>query len=216
MKSRIPNRNSISRKVKVQKKYNEYILVVTEGEKTEPIYFNALRKAERIITAKLEVCCSEYGSNPLSVVDYAIDLKRENLRANKRDGEPKYDVIYCVIDRDDHERYHEAISKAKGNGIEVIRSIPCFEFWYLLHFGYTSRSYDKRNILYSRLKSLIGSYEKSDSVYLLLRDKIDKAILNAQRLRVEHSKVLDLEKEHPNPYTEVDLLVTRLLTLSDQ
>ncbi|HEX7636379.1 MAG TPA: RloB family protein [Noviherbaspirillum sp.] len=50
--------------------------------------------------------------------------------------------MFCVIDRDTHESFDEAIELAKTvSKITVISSYPCFEFWYLLHFGYNRKPY---------------------------------------------------------------------------
>jgi hypothetical protein len=53
------------------------ILIVCEGEKTEPSYFKALRVALRLQTAEVEVCGKECRSDPLKVVEYAIQRRTE-------------------------------------------------------------------------------------------------------------------------------------------
>ena len=51
----------------------------------------------------------------------------------------KYDKIYCVFDRDDRPYFNEALQLAIDNNIETIKSYPCFELWYILHYGYFSK-----------------------------------------------------------------------------
>jgi hypothetical protein len=48
-----------------------FILVVCEGEKTEPNYIAHYKKGLGLCNVKLEICGKECGSDPLSVVEYA-------------------------------------------------------------------------------------------------------------------------------------------------
>lgn len=114
------------------------VLIVCEGAKTEPNYFEEIRDVYRLSTANIDICGEECGSDPLSVVNYAIKKFRKN---------PDYDRVYCVIDRDKHTTFDAAMDKlrqtklGKGVTFTAITSDPCFEFWLLLHFGYTSRQF---------------------------------------------------------------------------
>ena len=42
--------------------------------------------------------------------------------------------MWCVFDRDEHERFDEALSMARDNGFKLAVSNPCVELWLLLHF----------------------------------------------------------------------------------
>ena len=55
-----------------------------------------------------------------------------------------YDRVFCVFDRDGHVNYQQALDQVaksplgrKGR-LVAITSVPCFEFWVLLHFEYTA------------------------------------------------------------------------------
>ena len=50
------------------------VLIVCEGEKTEPNYLNAIRESLRLGTASIKVLNSLLGTDPLKVVDYAEQL----------------------------------------------------------------------------------------------------------------------------------------------
>jgi hypothetical protein len=47
------------------------ILIVTEGEKTEPHYFEDIKNSYKLHTANVEVVQSAYGTTPQQVVDFA-------------------------------------------------------------------------------------------------------------------------------------------------
>ena len=76
----------------------ERVLIVCEGEKTEPHYFNSLINSLGLTTAEVEVC-GECGSSPNSVVKFGIDkLKLDS----------DFDQIYFVFDKDSHTSYGSA------------------------------------------------------------------------------------------------------------
>ena len=53
---------------------HDRILIVSEGSKTEPLYFSEIRTAYRLHTANGEVRPSELGTAPIQVVQYAHAL----------------------------------------------------------------------------------------------------------------------------------------------
>lgn len=121
--------NDLRRRAERRAPYDS-VLIVCEGEKTEPGYFEEMRKFLGLSNANIKVCGEECGSSPSSVVDFALTTYRKEKNFF-------YDRVYCVFDRDQHARYNAALDKIKrvrlGNGstIEAITSIPCFEYWLL-------------------------------------------------------------------------------------
>ena len=88
------------------------ILVVSEGSKTEPEYFEEIRKSLRLPTANVHVMPSEYGTPPDQVVQFAKDLflkGNEHLKIKPK----AFEKVYAVFDRDDHDRYHNALSQSQ-------------------------------------------------------------------------------------------------------
>jgi hypothetical protein len=104
----------------------DVILIVCEGEKTEPNYFSELKKAFRLSNANVRICGR--GSDPLSVVNFAIEAFRR---------EPEFDRVYCVFDRDRHTRYNEAPDMVRpGPGwAKEVKFSPFLRFP-VLNFGY--------------------------------------------------------------------------------
>ncbi len=113
--------------------YNR-VLIVCEGAKTEPYYFVEIRNRYRLNVA--DVVVVNEGSAPITVVNAALDLQKRELNLGE-----KFDIVFCVFDRDEHATYDEACAVAKANKLKLARSWPCFEFWLLLHFGYTRKPY---------------------------------------------------------------------------
>jgi len=123
----------------VQRDAYAKILIVCEGEKTEPNYFNGARDHYGLNTANVEVC-GDCGSDPMSIVRYAKQRYRQ-----EKDAGDAFDKVYCVFDKDAHANYEQAratiTSATPKDTYHAITSVPSFEYWLLLHFNYTTRPY---------------------------------------------------------------------------
>jgi len=201
------------RRRRAMKEPYDVILIVCEGEKTEPNYFTELKKAFRLSNANVRICGR--GSDPLSVVNFAIETFQR---------EPEFDRVYCVFDHDRHTTYHIALDKVKrtrlgkGSKIFAIPSVPCFEFWLLLHFIYTTRPFDvpPGDSICSRvieeLKKYLPAYQKGDQdIFNNIQDRLDNAITNASRVQQFHQT-----SGTDNPSTLVHSLVEYLRDLKKQ
>lgn len=198
---------------KARRSSYEKVLIVCEGEKTEPNYFNELIQFYELNTANVEID-GTCGSSPISVLERALDLKR--LEETK--GDP-FDKIYCVFDKDSHSTYDEAlrqISEYPQKGlIHATISVPCFEYWLLLHFRYTTKPYAAcgsssiANEVLKELKCVMPEYKKgSHNIYIFLADQVEFAKENAARA-VEQAKANHTD----NPITYVHKLVEYLQRL---
>jgi hypothetical protein len=124
------------------------ILIVSEGSKTEPLYFKEIRNAYRLHTANVEVQPSKLGTAPKQVVQYARDLF-ELGDANKGIRPRAFEQVYAVFDRDDHLSYFDALNmaqaldgKLKNDNKQTVKfsaiaSIPSFELWLSRRFTVT-------------------------------------------------------------------------------
>ena len=124
-----------------KRKIKDRILILCEGEKTEPNYFNGLKRdkfrSNRLSALRIEIY--DYGSNTAKeLVKQAKSLKDDA----KREKNP-YDKIWVVFDRDGYTKHPQALDQASANGIRVAFSSISFEFWFLLHFTYTTRQFEK-------------------------------------------------------------------------
>ena len=101
------------------------ILIVCEGTKTEPNYFEAFKSFNQG-TIVYDIDVKGLGQNTISVVDNAIALKAKG----------NYDRVWAVFDKDSFpdEKFNGAIIKAESNGICCAWSNEAFELWYLYHF----------------------------------------------------------------------------------
>ena len=182
------------------------VLVVCEGKKTEPQYFQDFREQYQLRTLTVE----GVGGDPLAVVKNAISLYAQE----KNLGE-QYDAVWCVFDRDCHPHFERASEMAKAKGFMLARSWPCFEYWLLLHFVYSRKPYAERSDrspcaaciedLHKHLeyeKSGKGVFDRTHDRLCVARQRAKQALEDA------------LTDNESNPSTEVHQLVNGLLALA--
>ena len=63
----------------------------------------------------------------------AIKLARAERTAAKADGRDGYASVWAITDCDDFKCLGKAQQEAKGNGVDLIVSNPCFEAWLIDH-----------------------------------------------------------------------------------
>ncbi len=187
------------------------ILIVCEGEKTEPYYFDALRETYRLSTVEVEVVGGDIsGSAPISVVNHALEMmKRRKREATRSAHTLPFDLVWCVFDKENppHASFQEAINKAdqaKKDKVFVAVSTPSFEYWYLLHFENTDRPFNNADEVIHSLKKHLPDYDKKDT-YNELADKTKVAIQRADR--VWRSQI----ERFQNPSTSVHKLVRTII-----
>lgn len=111
-----------------------YYLIVTEGEKTEPYYFEGLkRQLPPNLIDLIEIDLEGIGQNTLQIIEKARKLREERA---KKTFLPPYSEVWAVFDRDSFpaQNFNNAINRARDLGIHCGWSNEAFELWYLLHF----------------------------------------------------------------------------------
>lgn len=183
-------------------------LIVAEGEKTEPLYFEAL--AEKVRTAKggtIEI--KGEGRSTVSLVNKAAEIVSRASNV--------YTHVWIVFDEDSEKSvFDEAIQCAKNKGFKVAWSNQAFEFWLYLHFYYSDSALsrdqwcDKLNALFKERGIRSEGYEKNlENIYELVTTygSEQDAIKRASRLQ----KAFENEKpSKSDPCTTVFQLVEEL------
>jgi hypothetical protein len=177
------------------------ILILCEGEKTEPNYFRKFPLNIELV----EIHVEGTGANTLSLVEEAIS--RGQNAAN--DGRP-YNQVWCVFDRDSFPpgNFNRAFKMADENRIRIAYSNQCFELWYLLHYHFNDAAIERQKYA-RRLAKYIGrKYFKNDeNMYDLLKERQHDAIQNAKKLL---SRYHPCNPEKDDPSTTVHILVETL------
>ena len=177
-------------------------LIVCEGSKTEPDYFDAFPAPRYVL--RLDVLPG--GGSPCAIVETA----KERQEQERRKGLP-FDQVWCVFDRDDvdEEQFRKAIRDADRLGFRVAYTNQAFDLWYLLHFDYYNTGID-RSSYKQRLTNRLGyEYRKNaPGMYATLVSRQQTAIRFAERLLKEYEPA---DPANDNPSTTVHLLVKELI-----
>lgn len=173
------------------------LVIVCEGEKTEPLYFEALRREQRLSSIDIKIVKSR--SAPTYIV-------REGIR-QKKELDDERDEVWCVFDaecRAAEAPFQQAVAASRSHGLELAVSNPAFEYWYILHFVCTDRPFGTADECFRELQAYLPGYDKAHLVFDELKERLDDALANADRLRQNAS---DSWQTFPNPSTGVDVLV---------
>lgn len=185
------------------------VLVICEDTKSSKNY---LEDAAIYFRSFAVVEFSHCGrTDPLGIVIAAIKRSKE------------FDQVFCVVDRDSHDQqnFEQAVGRARSaNGVTLLTSYPCFEFWLLIHFGYTrspfmpagQQSAADRVIGELTTKPGMSGYTKGDvkRLFATLLPKLEIATIHAERTLQE--AVADNEN---NPSTPLHKLLNRLRELGE-
>ncbi|MCL2571131.1 MAG: RloB family protein [Defluviitaleaceae bacterium] len=193
------------------------VIIVCEGAKTEPIYFNHFKKRDKPL--RIEVVKDAAGESYRALIKAAIGAKEKYVNGTESNW-----AVWCVSDVDvDHNtpdnqslrssQLKAYAKEATQNGFRVALSNPCFELWFLLHFTYTTGHVRDCDTLIEKLSKYIPKYKKDSGIYNLLADKQCNAISNGKKLENYHQEQgkSDMIDVSVNPYTNVWELVEALI-----
>lgn len=225
-KVKIPNHikkrheRSEAKRLEDVKSKRRFFLIVCEGEKTEPNYFESLKN--NLPKGVLDVCAFKIvgtGHNTVSLVNNAMTL-RNNWQAQTN---RPIDKLWIVFDKDSFsdQSFNSAIQTCIATpNVDCAWTNEAFELWYLLHFHYYNTGISRKqyqDLIEENFKKqgLNGyKYKKnSTEMYSLLETYANKenAIKNAVKLEKLYAAQQNYSTQ--NPCTMVYKLVAELLGL---
>ncbi|MDR1983927.1 MAG: RloB family protein [Prevotellaceae bacterium] len=226
-KAKIPNeikkrfiRESQKRERDIRTK-RTYYLIVCEGEKTEPNYFESLKQdLPKGILTTYQIDIKGTGRNTQSLIDEALRIKAKYEDNYNR----PIDKLWTVFDKDSFSAkdFNDAILRCKNAKPEIgcAWSNEAFELWYLLHFHYYNSPVSRRDyqrLIEENLQPHIGKgyrYKKnSEEMYFLLKQygSLENAIRNAKKLEEIYGDGEDFANQ--NPRTTIWMLIQELRLL---
>lgn len=214
-------RGHIEKRGSRKRRIKPVVLIVTEGSKTEPGYFNHFRTRQKNVNVQVVGNRTSAGETDYNSLIRKAKEYQDKYDLSSADG----DTVWIVADADVNYNNPNPIEKknmellharklAEQKGMEMIISNPCFELWYLLHFRYTTGFLKDFDAVKKLLAEHIPDYEKSDDVFAMLEENLGKATKRAKQLEEYHLKnrnILPLGIA-VNPYTEVYRLIEILVS----
>lgn len=192
-------------------------LIVTEGERTEPMYFRGIQKLMK----------DKVGGIVDVIEQPVIDIHGEGCSTNKlievtdqivKNAKIMYQNVWVVFDKDDFEDFDQAIRDGTGRGYHMAWSNQSFEYWLYLHFNYSDSALHrhqwnaKLDELFKQYNLGDGTYQKNyEDIYHMvdMYDGVNTAIRNAKRRMTEFEKG-DYKPSEYDPGTMLHKLIGEL------
>ena len=193
-----------------------FYLIVCEGTKTEPNYFEGLKQnLPPGVIDLVDLGVEGTGHNTLTVIDDALKAKERSERVGRT-----IDEVWAVFDRDSFpdQNFNNAILKGKDVGVFCAWTNESFELWYLLHFKFFQNGMSRADYkgliereLSQKLKQPYTYRKNSPDMFVLLKEhgNVEQAIAWAKQLEAEFAGRTDYANH--NPCTMVYVLIEKLL-----
>lgn len=190
-------------------------LIVSEGTKTEPFYFDGLaeyinQKYESSINVeKPQIDTHGEGKCTVSLVEAAANIDSS--------AHIIYGHRWVVFDKDDFNDFDEAINLANSYGFKVAWSNQCFEYWIYLHFHYSDSALhrddwvEKLDLLFKKCNIDTDGYKKNNEDIFNIattQGSLKSAITNAMRIEQNYGE--DNVPSQCDPCTKVHHLILEL------
>lgn len=212
------------RRAQRQKRRHEYkkaransYLIITEGVKTEPSYFNGIKQIiEQNLGGNVDIVecplidISGEGCSTMSLI------KEADRIVNK--ANIIYQNVWLVFDKDDFDDFDSAIAAAYNKGYKAAWSNPSFEYWLYLHFNYSDSSLhrsdwnQKLDEIFKTYRLGNGTYQKNyENLFELVNtfDGMETAIKHAKRRMAGYNPESTKASAY-DPGTNVHILVEEL------
>ncbi len=169
-------------------------LIVTEGTKTEPNYFNGVKSyiqskygGQIDVQSLPEITTEGKGMSTGRLVEEALKLvSAANIQ---------YAQVWVVFDKDDNSDFNAAIQQAENYKFGVAWSNASFEYWIYAHFNFSDTALHrddwvaKVNQIFARRGINKGRYSKSiPSIFSLCtkHGSLKNAIANTKSIHEQH------------------------------
>lgn len=168
-------------------------LIVSEGEKTEPLYFEGLanyineKYGGNINTENPQIDARGLGRGTVSLVEATAKIVNRSKIV--------YEHVWVVFDKDSFEDFDEAIELANKYGYGAAWSNQSFEYWIFLHFNYADSALhrddwvEKIDALFKARGISDEGYHKNDPNvfhYATTYGSLKAAISNASRIEASY------------------------------
>ena len=161
------------------------VVVVTEGEVTKPGYLGRFHRLHG--SASIRLAPIPLGGDPRAVVERAVSEQSDS----ESDPDADRDTFWAMFDRDEHQRFREAVDLARAHNIGTAVSDPCFELWAVLYYELWDRPSNRRDCQ-RRLGELCPTYGASSGKRFrdepTIRDHHEDAVKRARTLVVSRCK----------------------------
>lgn len=188
----------------------EYHLIVSEGTKTEPNYFKALKdEINKNFPGRVSIDINGAGEGTSKLLERAQKIVERSAI--------EYKHVWLVYDMDDFpaDDFNKTAYTCQtisdlATTYHALWSNQCIVYWFLLHYCFLNSDIS-RNEYYPKLSNYLGcGYQKnSKDIYDKLKPKLKTAIKNAKKIEALRG---DLPPSQCAPGTKVYELFEMLIS----
>jgi hypothetical protein len=211
----------VARHISAKRSKRKSMLIVCEGENTEPEYLKTLKDALVLgAIVDIQVHGGVGHTDPLGLIKEAEAFaKRRKKEAKDSPTKTEYDSEWVVFDaeqRTDAE-LREAIHVARRAKVTLIISRPCFEAWYLHHEKLNLPAMTSGRDAEHQLVRVIPEYGKNRSAariaaeWALKEKRLETALRHARAVEAEVFSDLNFKELPMSQGTAVHCLVEALI-----
>jgi hypothetical protein len=160
--------------------FNKRGLILCEGE-TEENYFNGLISQSKYRRKFQSISVRVFKPKDHSPFGMVKEAKRM-ISIAKSEKNP-YDFVWVMFDKDGHAKIPDAFELARTSTpeINVAFTIPCFEYFVLLHFDKTTKPFTKcDDVIHQIKKNWLPDYEKATNIFDILLPKKNNALAHSE------------------------------------
>ncbi len=175
--------------------FKKIIWFFVEGKKTEYNYFKGLQynfnKQNKDFKIKVEFLVSNFTKK---------DIEKKIINKFEMRGIFERDKIFLVFDGDEKKENEldKMVNICKKNNLKIIFSNPCFEYWFLCHFGNFPQNYDINGVKTKFKEEYNKRFQNEIDIYENLNQNLNFAIKNSKRI-FKKKKI----SMNSNPYTNL-------------
>ncbi|WP_177230377.1 RloB family protein [Chitinophaga sp. CF118] len=188
-------------------------LILCEGE-TEELYFKGLTTKEEYRRQFAAINVEIYKPKDHSPRGLVTEAKAKMKAAKKDDP---YDFVWIVFDLDGHANVADTFEQALTSRppIRIAFTAKCFEYFVLLHFVRTTKSFAKCDDIIADVKEHLPDYQKATDIFSTLIPFMTTGLANSEWSLARNQSDLDGGRRpyQFSAYSNIHELVNYLLDL---
>ena len=190
-------------------------LIICEGQ-TEELYFKGLVTKEEYRRKFAAISVDIYKPKDHSPRGLISEAKRRIKDAQKVDP---FDFVWIVFDKDGHANVADTFEQSLTSKpkINIAFTAHCFEYFVLLHFVRTTKSFSKCDDIISEVKNHLPDYQKATNIFATLGPLMQNGLANSEWALKSNRADLEAGRRpyELSAYSNIHELVNYLLSLID-
>jgi len=152
-------------------------LILCEGE-TEEKYFKGFVTQEKFRRQFAAISVEIYKPKDHSPRGLVTEAKNK-IKAAKKDD--RYDFVWIVFDLDGHANVADTFEQALNSNppIKIAFAARCFEYFVLLHFVKTTKSFNKCDDITAEVRVHLADYKKATDIFPVLEPFLETGLVNS-------------------------------------